>query len=198
MDRPLGEPQASILTAHLASVTIDPSMLFRISSHSYGEPYFGATGGNRFDDPDRSYGVCYLGLSLDVAFGESILHNISPTNNAFSVAHETLNNRFVHHFDGPMLRVFDLSGPSLSVIGGTLELFSTGDYPLAQRWSAMIHRHPTLVDGFIYSSRLVPAHKAVALFNRGAGTEMEPKEPIPLRAHPDFPGVMKSFSIQEI
>lgn len=52
------------------------SKLYRISRYSSGEPYFGRTGANRFDDPTRAkarrFGTCYLGLSLEVAIAETM------------------------------------------------------------------------------------------------------------------------------
>lgn len=48
-------------------VNVDPSALVRVSRHDTGEPYFGRSGGCRFDDPRKSFGTCYLGFNLTVA-----------------------------------------------------------------------------------------------------------------------------------
>ncbi|MBH9665590.1 RES family NAD+ phosphorylase, partial [Burkholderia multivorans] len=40
-------------------------------------PYFGKSGGNRFDDPRkrRRYGTSYFGFDLHCAFAETVLHD---------------------------------------------------------------------------------------------------------------------------
>ena len=49
----------------LRTVQVLPSKLYRISRFSSGEPHFGKSAANRFDDPDRirskRFGTCYLG-----------------------------------------------------------------------------------------------------------------------------------------
>jgi hypothetical protein len=62
---------------------VSPALLYRVSSHDSGEPFFGRSGGSRFDDAAkvvaRRFGTCYLGLSLTVAFAESVIHDVEPT-----------------------------------------------------------------------------------------------------------------------
>lgn len=60
----------------LTIVSLDPAKLTRLSTHNTGEPYFGRTRSNRFDDPnpvesDR-YGTSYFGQSLAVAIAELV------------------------------------------------------------------------------------------------------------------------------
>ena len=67
--------------------------LYRISGHASGEPYFGASGGNRFDAPScrtghPEYGTCYPGLSFEVALAESLLHDAAPVKGAFPIAND--------------------------------------------------------------------------------------------------------------
>jgi hypothetical protein len=43
-----------------------PKLLYRLTRIQFPDPaYFGRAALFRFDAPDRSFGVCYLGTSLD-------------------------------------------------------------------------------------------------------------------------------------
>jgi len=74
----------------LRTVQLPSSSLFRISRHSSGEPHFGRSASNRFDDPRRDlakrFGTCYLGESLEVAVAETILHDEMPVAGRFELA----------------------------------------------------------------------------------------------------------------
>jgi hypothetical protein len=49
---------------------------FRIHRSDLGPLFFGSMGANRFDDPARSYGVCYLSTTLEGAFAETCLRAV--------------------------------------------------------------------------------------------------------------------------
>ena len=83
----LAAPPAMLSTGPLTTVTLDPSKLYRIGTHTTGEPYFQHSGASRFDAPGAKlippapeYDSCYFGLSLDVALAETMLHDLSPMN----------------------------------------------------------------------------------------------------------------------
>jgi hypothetical protein len=75
----LRAPPSNFSSQPLTVIEVDPATLLRISKFSSGEPHFGTTAGNRFDDPRtsvrRRFGTHYAGLSLRVAFAETILHD---------------------------------------------------------------------------------------------------------------------------
>jgi len=81
---PLDVPPPELSTDNQLPVSPLPvEELVRISGFRTGEPYFGATGGNRFDAPGwrRSapeFRTCYLGLTFNVALAESLLHDLVP------------------------------------------------------------------------------------------------------------------------
>jgi hypothetical protein len=50
--------------------------LIRVHRSDVGPLFFGSTGGNRFDDPARRYGVCYLARSIEGAFAETCLRAV--------------------------------------------------------------------------------------------------------------------------
>src|SRR5262245_36560552 len=47
--------------------------LVRIHRNDLRPLFFGSTGSNRFDDPAKRYGVCYLATTLEGAFAETCL-----------------------------------------------------------------------------------------------------------------------------
>jgi hypothetical protein len=58
-------PGANFSALPLDIQLLSPSVLYRVSMHATGEPYFGRSRGNRFDDPTvkkaNRFGTCYLG-----------------------------------------------------------------------------------------------------------------------------------------
>jgi hypothetical protein len=185
--RRLGLPDPELQTLELDIELVDPSALFRISTHADGEPYFGRSGGNRFDDPARAYGTCYAGLSLVTAVAESLLHDLMPRRGHYLIAAEDIERRFVHTFTGAPLRLANLTGASLNRLGGHGELSGTPGYDIPQAWSAAIFGHPAAPDGFLYMSRLMNTERAAVLFNRQNSLAMKAGEqPHRLSAHPAY------------
>ncbi len=73
----LRPPSEHFANATLVTREIPPAVLVRVSRYETGEPYFGKSGGNRFDDPRkrRRYGTSYFGFDLHCAFAETVLHD---------------------------------------------------------------------------------------------------------------------------
>lgn len=117
----LKAPPRNFARRLLTVVEVDPARLLRISKFDSGEPYFGRTAGNRFDDPRkpvrRRFGTNYAGLSLRVAFAETILHDEEPTDGKFEIAGAAVSSRFVVQFGGEPLRIADLTGVALKRAG---------------------------------------------------------------------------------
>lgn len=166
----LTAPQRSFSSQPLTVIEVDPATLLRISRFSSDEPHFGRTAGNRFDDPCRSirrrFGTHYAGLSLRVAFAETILHDEEPSGGRFQIAGAVVSSRYVVEFEGDALRIADLTGVALKRAGIDPSLTTITDYTLPQRWSLAVHKHPEAVDGILYMSRHVNTDKAVVLFDR--------------------------------
>jgi hypothetical protein len=196
--RRLGLPDPDLPQLELDIELVEPSALFRISTHGDGEPYFGRSGGNRFDDPARAYGTCYAGFSLATAVAESLLHDLMPRRGHYLIAAEDIGRRFVHTFSGAPLRLANLTGASLNRLGGHGELSGTPSYELPQAWSSAIFEHPAAVDGFIYMSRLLNTEKAVTLFNRGNAIAMKAVSPTPLSAHSKYGNAAQTLGIDLI
>lgn len=162
----LEPPAFDFATIALSLAEIHPLKLLRVSRYNSGEPYFGLSGGNRFDDPNNLYGTCYFGTKLSVAIAETLLHDEVPKAGKFEIASDTLENRYVIRTDGEPLRLANLTGAPLKRLGGHADLSATVSYAVTQHWSLAVHDHPDNVDGFVYMSRHLNTDKAVVLFDR--------------------------------
>lgn len=183
--RKLGLPPDSVSTLPLTAVVMRPSHLFRISSYTVGEPYFGSTGNNRFDAPGcpgaPQFASCYFGTNLAVAIAETILRDRAPVHGHFHVSTATLNTKYVLRFSGRRLRLADLTGAHLKRLDGTADLAGTANFKVTQAWALAVHANSGCFDGFIYMSRHLNTDRAVVLFNRAA-------EKLTLKSHAALSG----------
>ncbi len=173
--------------------------LYRISDHATGEPYFSFGGSRRFDAPGckagrPEYGACYLGLSFDVALAESLLHDAMPVRGAFRIAKSEIDRRWVHRFNGN-LRLFDLTGHLLKLMGGHAGLAGASSYTLPQKWALAVYSNRLQVDGFLYMSRHFTNQKAVVIFDRARSKLIAVGHPIRLGAAPEMPNAVSLFNI---
>jgi hypothetical protein len=195
-------PSKDFSTLVLPVIDVNPSKLVRISRHNSGEPYFGKSGLNRFDDPrahlpdaDR-FGTCYFGFTLACAFAETVLHDRTSVNGAFPLPYTQLA-RWVVRFKGSTLNLAVLTGKHLKRLGGEGGLSSIVPYDIPQQWSAAIHDHPANVDGFVYISRHLNTEEAVILFDRAA-PKLTPKTG-KYKSFLDYAGslrVLQDFGVQ--
>jgi hypothetical protein len=162
-DPPL--PPADFATRALPIETIDAAATFvRIHLTAFEALHFGRTGRNRFDDPKRSFGVCYLSRSLEGAFAETCLRAVG----AQFVALSFLQARSVTTLAASRpLRLVAVHGAGLAAIG-TTSAVSGGDHALAQAWAWAIHEHPDAPDGLIYRANHDNGELCVALFDRAS------------------------------
>lgn len=166
------EPPRTLDRITLSTIQVSASKLYRVSRHASGEPYFGRSAANRFDDPSRAktrrFGTCYFGLTLEVAIAETVLHDEMPVRGSFLVAAQELEGRHCVRFAGSQLTLVDLTGTALKSLIGSGEISTTAPYDRPQRWSRALHRHPQAVDGLVYMSRHVNSQRAVIVFDRAA------------------------------
>lgn len=163
-------PPRNLASIPISTVQVSPSRLYRISRFDSGEPFFGRSASNRFDDPgrikSRRFGTCYLGLSLEVAIAETILHDEMPVRGRFEVAAQEIEDRHCVRFRGESLTLVDLTGTALKALIGTGAISTTMPYDVPQRWSRALYRHPVDADGIVYMSRHVNTERAVVVFDR--------------------------------
>ena len=166
----LGPPPRSLSKITLATESFPISALYRISRFSSGEPFFGKTASNRFDDRNpvksRRYGTCYCGFDPETAIAETVLHDEMPVKGQFPISYSDFASRQLVRFKGEGLVLANLTGTSLKTLGGDGSISTVTPYRLHQLWSMAIHRHPQKVDGIGYISRHVNDRKAVAVFER--------------------------------
>lgn len=157
-------PRLSIQTIRAGGV------LHRAHNVALGAIFFGPGKGEppkyRFDSPDRTYGVCYLGLNEDTAFIEGVIHRAIPRR---VISEKMLSARAISviHVQED-IRAVRLYGRYLVGNGATAAVAHGDDYGLAQSWSKAIHDHPASVDGILYTARHDDSVMALALFERAA------------------------------
>lgn len=179
---------------------VEANLSVRLSTHTTGEPYFGASGTNRFDAPGcRSghpeYRACYFGHALDVAIAESLLHDAVATDGTFRIAGSRLQSNYVHRFEGDTLRLLELAGALLKRLDGHADLAGTADYPITQLWAHAVYQNPQKFDGFIYMSRHLNTGRAVVLFDRAASKLRAIAPPTRLCDFPGFAVAADAFGI---
>jgi hypothetical protein len=137
------------------------AVLSRLHAKGKSPLFFGRTGNNRFDSPDRTYGVLYTGLDEYCAFIEAY----GQTTGIRTVTESALDGRHLAHLE--LLRpikLIDLSNSGgLARIGADSRLFS-GSHAVAQRWSAALRSHPSKPDGILYPARHDAARNACAIY----------------------------------
>ncbi|MDB5974582.1 MAG: hypothetical protein JWR07_1342 [Nevskia sp.] len=176
----------------LATKAVSCTGLNRVGRKSTGEPYFGSSGGNRWDDPLGVYGVCYLGDSLVTAFAESVLHDREPIDGQFHLASSEIDDRFAIGFGSGTLHVVDLTGVLLKRLGFKNDICAGADYGEAQKLSRAIYQHPAGVAGIRYVSRQVNTQYAYAIFDRAASS-FGPPIYTKLQEHADLSSVIGAF-----
>jgi hypothetical protein len=171
-------PPRGLAARSVRTVEVLPSKLYRISRYGSGEPFFGRSTSNRFDDPSRvkarCYGTCYLGLSLEVAIAETVLHDEMPVKGRFEVAATEIESRYCVRFKGNPLVLIDLTGTALKSLVGSSAISTIVPYDVSQRWSRALERHPVCADGLLYMSRHVNSERAVVVFDRARGKLGDP------------------------
>ena len=166
----LKPPPRNFSQISLSTVTVRAKDLYRVSRHPLGEPYFGKTANNRFDDRSypkkKRFGTCYFGLDLVTAIAETVLHDEMPIKGAFHIACTEIDSRYLVRFKRGSLVLANLSGIPLKTLGGHGSLSTIIPYDLPQRWAMAVHRHPLCVDGIYYMSRHLNDRPAVVVFER--------------------------------
>ena len=187
----LVKPSKKLATQTLATETVSGADLYRISRHDAGEPFFGQTGSNRFDDPSpksRRYGVCYAGFDLITGLAETLLHDEMPKDGMFHISAEAFKARKRVEFKAEGLVLVVMTGAQLKTLAGGGELSTVVPYDIPQAWSKALHAHPQNFDGILYMSRHLNDRRAVAIFDR-AQHKLKEVRYTPLS---DAPGAMNA------
>jgi hypothetical protein len=163
MDRPGPHPTPhdDLNNRDLPLIQVRPPW-FRCHRASRDAIFFGATGNGRFDDPQGSYGVFYLGIDPECTFIEVFGRRLDLRTIALDeLAAQTLSIIS----SSRVLKLVDLTGAGLAQIGADARLFA-GEHRISQLWSRAFFDHPSRPDGVLYPARHDPSRRAIALFQR--------------------------------
>jgi hypothetical protein len=144
-------------------------VLYRLTRLHFPDPaYFGRAAVFRFDAPDRSFGVCYLGTSLDCC----LLEVMTPTYRPTAVPHLIITRAQLASYYAATatvmrpLRLAYLADEGLVQLGIDQRHTGGDDYDLSGTWALAIHGHDAIPDGIFYPSRHHNGLYSVALFER--------------------------------
>lgn len=156
-------PPADFADRDLPIEVIDKgTRLVRIHRTDLDPIFFGSSGGNRFDDPARQYGVSYLSQTIEGAFAETCLRAIGAR---FVVLSFLETRSFCEIEVTSPVKLVSVHGPGLARIGAT-GIVTSGPHSVAQQWSRAIHDHSSGVDGVAYRSTHDNGELCVALFEQ--------------------------------
>ncbi len=199
MSTPLPDFAAAQARGALDFVMTDIASLLRLTRFPATEPWWGATVRYRFDDPLGRFGVSYAAPSLDVAFAETVIHEVASfEDGGWLVPLEDIADRWVVRYQrsDPMLKLLDLTGAALKRLGLNNDICSASDYAHTQCLSRAVHEQVEQADGICYVSRQLNTRRAVALFERSGVSCHQIAEP--LESHPDLARLIKLFGVQLI
>ena len=167
----LPEPPADIATRKLPLVGRPHGTRYvRIHRAADGPVWFGwkPSAGqfrpptNRFDAPDRGYGVLYAAVTRDGSFAETV----GRKPNTFRSNDELAGLAMTTLALTRELRLVDLHGGAAVGALGATGVVGVGPQSLARRWSQALHARPEVPDGIEYRCRHNSDEIAVALFDR--------------------------------
>jgi len=139
------------------------AVYYRIFKPPYEPIYFGKTNTNRWDDPLREFGVCYVAESFAAAAVETLLHS-ERSQRVFS-SHVQARSLALC-FTTRLVRLVDLTEArtlrALQIDDG----FCKGPQENCRHLSRALFESKWEIDGIRYASRLAPKLTAVAIFDR--------------------------------
>lgn len=138
--------------------------LHRFYTAIYDPVFFDRSTSGRFNAPDGSFGVLYMARLVNGAFAETFLR--SPGNTLIDIGFLRRKGYVVLKTLSP-LKLIDLTGPGLAVVGATAEVPHSGmPYDAPQAWSKALFAHPVNADGIAYHARHDDTEICYAIFDR--------------------------------
>jgi hypothetical protein len=190
-------PPADFELRPLTIRNVDSGALLRVHRVSRSPLFFGRIGINRFDAPDKAFGVCYAGFNLECCIVETLIRDrIQREGWPILVPRSELSRWWVATIASTEpLRLAEFHGGSLLTLGGDGRLSTEQPYDAAQAWSAAVHAHPAQVHGFIYRSRFDNCRYAIALFER-AQSILRAQDSGLMHEQAETPAIFRSYRIQ--
>ena len=129
--------------------------LIRLNGTAFPDPaYFGKNTLHRVDDPTGSFGVCYMGTTLECCFLEVLSQTRTAPAQPWVVAEGDLRLFYaaIVTVEQPLELAY-LADAGLATLGIDQRHTGGDDYGLSQCWSSAVHAHGDAVDGIFYASR---------------------------------------------
>lgn len=145
------------------------SQLLRFHAKEHGPLYFNRSAGWRWNAPDGSFGVCYVGLELAAAFAETFVREPSATYLDLAALRAKVLTRLRAGRD---LRLVEMKDSGLKRAGATSLVCSHLPYDLPQAWAKALHGHPDAPDGIVYRASHDDGTLCAAIFDK-AGNAVE-------------------------
>ena len=144
---------------------------YRCHSSQHGAVYFGKDGLNRFDDPCKQFGVCYLSFSPSGAFAETLLRKSSDQ----VLQKSDLRSYCLTclHTQETMMLVH-CHGEGLKQNGFDSRIASCIDLRMTQSIARSLYDHAQQPDGLVYRARHDDDQLSIALFDRALNKLSEP------------------------
>ena len=150
------KPTAAFDAVSLDVTLIPPDRVFgRIYRQAFPDPLGYGKTPSRFSDPSRRvdanrFGVLYLG-SLEAVLRDSRDGEVGD----YPMSEAELDTRNYAEVEvRDALRLIDLTGDGPVRMGIPTDVIRASNQAPARAWSAAIYRHPDIVDGIFYPSRL--------------------------------------------
>jgi hypothetical protein len=159
---PLPLPAPSLRDLDLPTISSVRSFV-RIHRLQHDPAFWGRTSLNRFDAPNRDYGVLYAAEHFQGAFIETFGDLLPRTVSVSALEARGVATVAAHR----ELRLVDLAETGLSQLGLDARI-CTDDHALSQAWSHALWAHPSGLDGIWYAARHDAGQRSVALFDRVA------------------------------
>ena len=172
--------------------------LYRISPQNFAEPiYWSRMGRYRFDSPSAKNGVLYTARTFETAllevFGDQWMTS-RRTARDFLKEFDVCEIRLAHP-----LRVVNLSGKQLNLLGTDANIFASLAYEITQRWASLFMEHPDAPHGIRYPSRKNRRLHNFALFSTpSAVATVRVVRRYPLLDHPHLFRVLQSYKVAVI
>lgn len=142
--------------------------------------------------------MTYAAQQLEVVFAETVLHEQGCfIDNHWVIARQQVDERCIMRFarkTGDPLRLINLTGQALEVLGLNNDLCASDDYTVSMQVAAALHDQVAEADGIIHVSRQINSRLAMALFERSL-VHCEPNA-VRLTAHRDYPGLLDTFNVE--
>jgi len=149
--------------------------LYRCHASRHGVLHFGRNGRNRFDDPRRKFGVCYLSLSPSGAFAETLIR--TPTGQILQKS-DLRDYCLTRIKTRRTLRFAHCHGEGLKRNGLDSQTSSHVDRRSTQSIAREFHDHNDEPDGLIYRARHDDDQISIALFEHASAKLAQPEQPV--------------------